>query len=214
MRTVKEQQHGEGDIDFWETPFDAVEAVMPHLPVPFNAWRGLTLIDPGAGTGAVSIAAVAAGLPARFVLAVENNPALADECEARFDAAFSGHEVKWHVIREDWLAWEPRLVETSGVLVLGNPPYSKPYQKIGTDFSVKAIEVARPYRGCVGLLMPLDFATGTDRTARIHSRIGMSVYPLRKRPHFGGPHSTGKRPFSWFTCDHGRQFPPTFKVIG
>lgn len=219
MRTVKEQQHG-GEIDFWETPSESVEAVMPYLPSPIGSCQGgLTLIDPGAGTGAVSIAAVKAGLPVARVIAIENNDALADECDARFDAAFAKwkFEFEWRVIRADWLDWEPTtaFAEQGGaVMVLGNPPYSRPYQKIGTDFAVKALQVAKLYCGVVGLLMPLDFATGTDRTKRIHSRTSMSVYPLRRRPHFGGPHSTGKRPFAWFLCDHGRKSQPTYKVIG
>lgn len=211
MRTVKDTQHG-GEIDFWETPPEAVEPILPELQLPFGTTlEGVTLIDPGAGTGAVSIAAVRAGFPVRRVIAVENNPKLADECEDRFDASIAS--VSWQVVRASWLDFEPEGID-GGLVILGNPPYTKPTRTIGVDFAAHALRIATELRGVVALLLPLDFATGKDRTERIHSRYPTSVKPLRKRPHFGGPHSTGKRPFSWFSWDLGRCSPPSFKVIG
>jgi predicted RNA methylase len=213
MRRIKEQQHG-GEIDFWETPPDAVAPILPYIWPPKNAGQGITIVDPGAGTGAVSMAAILQGYPANRVIAIENNDKLADECEARFDTVF-GKAVEWSVIRRDWLGVQALGIKLEGgVVVLGNPPYTKPYRQIGVDFAVCALEFAYTYGGGVALLLPLDFATGKARTERVHSQYTTSVHPLRKRPHFGGPHSTGKRPFSWFTWDTWRNLPPTFKVIG
>lgn len=219
MRRIKEQQHG-GEIDFWETPHDAVVPILPKLQLPFGTpHEGVTLIDPGAGTGAVSIAAVLGGFPVRRIVAVENNPALVDECEARFDAMIphvttTVHRGDWFDF--DWLDFGVSLDEVAveGAVFLGNPPYTKPVRTIGVDFVAHALTLAKACRGVVGMLLPLDFATGKDRTDRIHSRYRTSVYPLRRRPHFGGPHSTGKRPFSWFAWDLGRDSTPTFEVIG
>jgi len=215
MRRIKEQQHG-GDIDFWETPPEAVEPILPYLYPPRQAGGGITLIDPGAGTGAVALAAITMGYPAKRVIAVENNPALADECEARFDATFADR-IPWTVMRRDWLGVTREALDIDfggGVMIIGNPPYTKPYRQIGIDFTVRALEIGHQFGAGVALLLPLDFATGKARVERVHSVYRTNVYPLRRRPHFGGPHGSGKRPFSWFTWDTWRVLPSHFKVVG
>ena len=80
------------------------------------------------------------------------------------------------------------------------------------EFIEQAIRVASP-AGVVALLLPLDFAAGVDRAARLHDRWPCSCYPLRRRPAFGKEGSSGKRPVAWFVWDLGAPHRREFRVL-
>jgi len=187
-------------LDFYETPRWAVEAIVPIVKNRMNHCKAM-LIDPGCGRGNI-------GRYARphlrelvsTAIGIELDQARADEARAlgEFDVVTVG----------DWCSWEPQgWLET--ILVMGNPPYgSKGHgtETIALEFVEHAIEIAKPSEGLVAMLLQLDFAHGVDRCKRIHDKHKSGLYPLRRRPGFGGEYSSGQRPFAWFVWDLGAPY--------
>jgi predicted RNA methylase len=206
LRLIDEPASNFGDeLDFYETPARAVEVILPHLPLLRHRWG---VLEPAAGRGAILDVLWNSELQPRCVAAVELHLGRFQELESktRFVAGCRN---------ADFLAMDvhsvfPGLFQAPRLIVM-NPPYSAPYDGIGLDFVEKCLQLAAP-DGVVAALLPLDFATGVDRCARIHDKWVGSVYPLRRRPHFGGPHS-GQRPFAWFVWDH-EEPNNEWKVIG
>lgn len=181
-----------GSDDFWPTPRYAVDAIRPHLPLHRHAWN---LIEPAAGRGALLTWLLPHMGELASVTAVELHAGRAKECHL----AHPGVTLCQGDFLECDVAYWRRL-RNGPVLFAMNPPYSEPRENIGLEFVQRALEIAQP-DGVVAALLPLDFATGVERCAAIHDRYPGSLYPLRRRPHFGGPHSSGQRPFAWFVWD-------------
>lgn len=183
-----------GEHDFYETPHWAVELVLPKLPLHRHRWH---VLEPAAGRGAILDVVVPAVGPS-CVAAVEVDAVRFQELQARHGGVVG-------CVQADFLSMDlaasfpglggPRLLPM-------NPPYTKPRETIGLEFVERAIEVAGP-DGVVAALLPLDFATGDARTKRVHRKHRSSLYPLRRRPDFGGDFGGGKRPFAWFVWDLG-----------
>lgn len=187
------------DLDFYETPTWAVEAVIPFIP---KRWKGQwTIIEPAAGRGAL-LGPLLSGLNPKSVQAIELHAGRFAELEAEYG---SGGRQWADCTQGDFLAmpFEPSSSRECRLVAM-NPPYTKPRKTIGLEFVEKALQIAAPF-GAVAALLPLDFATGVERCERIHDKWKCSVYPLRRRPHFGGPHSggphSGARPVAWFVWD-------------
>lgn len=189
-----------GDAEFWETPGWAVDAVLPLLPRRvFDG--GSVLIEPTAGRGAILNAALPIVRPREWLAYELDKGRAADLFRAR--TAWSIHG---NVFCADFLtsvtAQLPGAVQPEVPwLFLGNPPFS-----IGTDVVEKCLRlddapVDRERKGMVAMLLQHDFATGVERCARVHEKWKSSLHPLRRRPKFGGQHSSGERPFSWFLWD-------------
>lgn len=203
------------DLDFYETPADAVHAVCDVLPERLRTGP-VHLVDPGCGRGAIFLAA-AARLTLAHLTAIELHAGRYEEARRRATA------LPGNVVHQDFLsapcaryvADQQRAHRDLPVLVLGNPPYSAPRQTIGLEF----VEAALRLHGdddmdrVVAMLLPLDFATGKARCERVHDRYDSSLYPLRRRPYFGGPHSGGQRPYAWFVWDL-REPRREWRVIG
>lgn len=185
------------ELDFYETPEWAVEAVLPFIPGRETPWD---IIEPAAGRGAL-LGPFMAELEPRSVFAVELHPGRFVELRGAFP--------NLACVRADFLTLD--FTAALARLVVMNPPYSMPRKNIGLEFVEKALQVAGPL-GAVVALLPLDFATGVERCERVHDHHVCSVYPLRRRPHFGGPHS-GARPFAWFAWDRAEP-KNEWKVIG
>jgi hypothetical protein len=179
------------ELDFYSTPPWAVEAILPFIPRG-ERWA---LLEPAAGTGALLDVLIPALPGIEAAWAIELHAARFKELDRKHPNVC--------VLRDDFFAQTTvhRLFQEHPArkLIPLNPPYSSPYEGIGLDFVEKSIELAGP-EGFVAALLPLDFATGVERCARIHDKYRGSVYPLRRRPDFGGEFS-GKRPFAWFTFD-------------
>jgi len=220
MMTDDTNEQG-GPLDNWVTPAWAVEAVLPCVaPIAEKPTNGWCVVDPGAGIGDVTLTLHKARLPMFMACAVELHPGRSRECARRFDADLA--DVPHVNVTGDWLdpdvgklvgAWAAAgSVDRRAVLVMGNPPYTKPRRTTGLEFIEQAIRVASP-AGVVALLLPLDFAAGVDRAARLHDRWPCSCYPLRRRPAFGEEGSSGKRPVAWFVWDLGAPHRREFRVL-
>lgn len=179
------------ELDFYETPAWAVQAIRPFIPWRDQRWG---ILEPAAGRGAIIDEVMV--LEPCAVAAYELHPERFEELAERhrFVVGCKHADFLTANVEEDFPGLFP-----GPVLIPMNPPYTKPRPTVGLEFVEKALQVAGP-EGCVVALLPLDFATGVDRCERIHDCYPGSVYPLRRRPHFGGPHS-GQRPFAWFVWD-------------
>ena len=175
--------------DFYETPAWAVELVLPMLPQ-----EPCALLEPAAGRGAI----LDVLLPCPYVQAawaVELDPTRHQEL-ARKHPGVSIHRGDFFWMHHVHQAFQAHPARKLAPL---NPPYTKPRETIGLEFVEKCIELCQP-AGFVAALLPLAFCTGVERSERIHDRYPCSVYPFRRRPHFGGDGS-GSRDFAWFTFD-------------
>lgn len=182
-----------GELEFWETPRWAVQAILPvirermALRSPSHGWH---LIDAGCGRG--PLLESFRDLPGIVAAeGVEVDPARALETRERLGDREVIHAASWFEFTPARVA--PRVI-------CSNPPFS-----LAVEFLERAIDLARPI-GIVAFLLQHDFATGVDRAEQIHSKWRSGLYPLKRRPGFGGAHSSGKRPFSWFVFDLGNPY--------
>lgn len=183
-------------LDFYETPRWAVELVLPMLPQD----PSVVLLEPSAGRGALLDVVVPHLTPCgsrrlQALWAVELDPVRHAELATKYPGAALGDFFELGAVH-DAFSSHP---SSSRKLVVMNPPYTKPRETIGLEFVEKCLDLCQP-DGFVAALLPLAFCTGVDRSERIHDRYACSVYPFRRRPHFGGE-SSGSRDFAWFTFD-------------
>jgi hypothetical protein len=181
-------------LDFWETPAWATRIILPHLPMcPTGRW---CILEPAAGRGAMIDPLL--DLQPRCIGAIEIH-------RGRFEHLAHAHRHIVMAAHGDFLTMDvraefPAIFEDDCTpLLFGNPPFSKPRPTIGLDVVEKALELAAP-RGCVAMLLPLDYAAGQERAKRLHDKYAGSLYPLRRRPEFGND-ATGMRPLAWFVWD-------------
>jgi len=184
-----------GELDFYETPSFALDALLPFIPARFRQPMAFDLIEPCAGRGAIVRWAVETLRPA-LVNAVEIHHGRFDELFALRGSCPNGsgflHADFLKLPTNSFRVWRPLLVVT-------NSPYSEPRETIAREICEHALEVVGP-SGCVAMLLPLGFAEGVDRAERIHDHYPSSVYVFRRRPRFGGDQG-GQRPFAWFCWD-------------
>lgn len=199
-------------LDFYRTPRDAVTPVLPFIPrLAEERWN---VLEPAAGDGAMLEWFLPHIPKPGLVTAIEINKRRALECGDTLHRIAPSSP--WYVHNGDFLnpANEAHdvlqaLANSEHPLFIPlNPPYSQPYEGIGMDFLERCLELAeqrprRPLasRSVVAALLPNDFATGVDRVERIHDRWKCSFLPLKRRPYFGGEHSSGQRPFAWYVFD-------------
>jgi hypothetical protein len=182
------------EFDFWATPRDAIEPIIPVLRDELAGTRGWHVIDPGCGTGAIldTVLSMEADLGVEFRHAhgIEIHAARAAEARERLGSRATIDNI-------DFTRWSrlPDEAESTPLLVVGNPPYSKAVEFVEHALKLAGAECSD---GIVAMLLQLDFATGVERAVRIHDKHRSSLYPLRRRPKFGGPHASGERPFAWF----------------
>ncbi len=206
--------------DHWSTPRWAIDAIVPVIArrisrVPTKRW---VLLDPGCGRGAIMQGILQSPIRPSFhtVMGVELNPEHAGEARAWLAA---NGILRGSVVTEDFIEFS--LAAGSGsecegrpMLVAGNPPYNPEPPRAGAmEFVERSITMASPTGGIVAMLLQHDFATGVDRSARIHDKWPSGLYPLRRRPEFGPDGGSGKRPFSWFVWDLGQPY-SEWRVIG
>lgn len=182
-----------GELDHWATPAGATLAILPLLPERVRVPGGI-LVEPAAGRGAILDAALPVLQP-RTWSAYEIDALRCRDLQDKYPDHFG-------VFQRDFLEveLEPSCRAASGVLFLGNVPYS-----LATEFVEKCLRLAdapteQSRKGVVAMLLQHDFATGVDRCERIHDKYRSSLYPLKRRPKFGND-GTGKRPFSWLVFD-------------
>lgn len=186
-----------GELDHWQTPSWATEAVLPFLPARLTEPGGSVLIEPSVGRGAILDVALPTLRPFDW-LAWEIDPTRHADVQHRYP----GGAIRCGDFLTDPIADNGGFYTPGRVLFLGNPPYS-----LATEFVEKCLRIADgptlpSQKGVVAMLLQHDFATGVDRCERIHDRYKGSLFPLRRRPKFGND-ATGMRPFSWFVWDLG-----------
>lgn len=184
--------------DFWATPAVAIEAITPILGKAVRERnRRFHVLEPAAGEGAL------------LNLAWSTEPASICTCEIdpkRHAQLTSNWEWCTTPVLGDFFrlnieqTW-PGIVRDGDhpLLVLMNPPWTKPRKTIGREFVERCLDLARPSKGIVCALLQLDWAAGVAWT-KVHRRDAASLYPLRTRPKFDGE-GTGKRPAAWFVWD-------------
>jgi predicted RNA methylase len=220
MRQVKDIDREEareqgGQYDNWVTPPWATAIIIPHIHRRrTGAW---VIIDPGCGCGDVSIVAAKSGMTVRYLQGLDIHEGRAAICAERYDQEIP--DIPHSVQVGDWTAPTAagRLREwantfNASVLVLANPPYTKPRETVGLEFVQQAIRVAAP-RGIVAMLLPLDFAAGVVRAEAVHDKWCASCYPLRRRPQFGTQGGSGQRPVAWFVWDLANPNRGEFRVL-
>jgi hypothetical protein len=192
------------DFDFYATPRDALEPVLPFIPRRMlTRWN---VLEPAAGTGSILRWLIPELLPGCEIVAVEVHKGRFEEL-ARFGERISEHNVtSWcgDFLKDRKISDRLDALEQNGNpwLIPFNPPYSNPYEGIGVDFCVEVLRRAERVPGSVVAgLLPADFCTGVDRVDRVHAKWKGSFLPLKRRPYFGGEHGSGQRPFAWFVWD-------------
>lgn len=198
-----------GDLDHYQTPHWATRAVLPYIPPRVARPGGCILIEPAAGRGAI----LEVALPAIQPLAWSAFEIDAGRCSDLELLRLRQGQHNGSIHRCDFLtdpiaefAWAS--ATEMPLLFFGNPPYGKKENPLATPFVEKCLRIAdaptaKDKKGVVAMLLQHDFATGVDRCERIHDYWKSSMYPLKRRPGFGGKHSSGERPFSWFVFDLG-----------
>ncbi len=163
--------------DFYETPAWVVDAILPHLP------SGGRVLDPGCGSGAI-LRAIMATPP--FVHAdlhgVEIDEKRAEDARDLFSSPstptpFFGDALRHHVMVGDF---------TCGVacplmpfdLVVGNPPF-----KYAMAFVLRSLDLARPFRGTVAMLLRMNWLASQERMA-FHREQPADLFVLPRRPSF------------------------------
>jgi hypothetical protein len=170
--------------DFYETPADAIDLILPFLPVE----AGGLVVDAGSGTGAIS-ARVALRSQAVPIVGVEKDEALIVKARARgiYNAEFE---------RANFLEWSPS-IGIKPTLVIMNPPYSR-----ALAFVEKGLALAGN-KGVVAALLRLGWVASKSRAA-FHARHRSDLYPLAKRPSFRSDGKTDASEYAWFVWGPGR----------
>lgn len=145
--------------DFYETPAWATDAILPYLNLTGS------ILEPGAGHGAIAERLLAAGVPRDRITLNELDGERARICSLRtgIDTTTS-----------DFLAW-PCVSRFD--LVIGNPPYL-----LAQEFLERARQVVRP-TGEVVMLLRLNFVSGLKRVAFWRENPA-HIFVLPKRPSF------------------------------
>ena len=183
------------DEDYWPTPRWAVEALIPHLPERPPGSDPWNIVDPGCGKGELVRYAHEAGLEIGLAYGFELHTGRSVLARKAWEP------LPFHsVVHNESFFSERVFVDDPCRLVLMNPPYSKPYKRIGREFVQLALEVAGPV-GVVAALLPLSFCETLARKKLIHDKHKSQIRVFGKRPGFGGEHSTGKLAYAWFIWD-------------
>jgi len=197
------------ELDYWETPRSAIEPIVPILRARLRDRPAHYLLDPGCGRGNILVE-LAGALESKEVHGVELHPERARQARSRVSPFGRVHEADF--LDPSFMGHWRQLFCDPPTLAGGNPPYTKPRETIGLEFIEQSIRCAEP-DGIVALLLPLDFATGVERTARVHAKHEGALYPLRFRPSFSGDGAGGQRPVAWFIWDLARPY-SEWRVIG
>lgn len=178
--------------DFYRTPADAVDAVLPHLhqpaadPLAVRSDGAPRWLDPGCGDGAIA-ERVLKRWPRSIGVAVELDPARA--CAAR--------RLPLTVYEGDFLASSP-IWAMRYDLIIGNPPYEK-----ALEFAKRALELSRE----VAFLLRVGFLEakrGSERDEFLEKHRP-DVYLLARRPRFRGRGDGGdSATYAWLIWGYGR----------
>lgn len=169
---------GRAERDFYSTPHDASDVVLPKLRCLVPGAR--RILEPSAGDGAL-LAGIAATWPRADIIAIDIEP----QHEAVTEANFLGRRGCY--ARNDF------------DLIIGNPPYS-----LAADFIDRALECVRD-RGVVAFLLRHAYFAPAARDELIaHHGVPYRGYLLRKRPRFRGNGSDFSE-YSWYVWRKGRR---------
>lgn len=174
---------GRHSEDFYRTPADATDAILPHLREP-EVW-----VDAGCGDAAIA-SRVLARWPGSNGFGVEISLERAEK------ARLCG----FTVVSGDFLI-SPTPHDRID-LVIGNPPYG-----IALEFARRAIEITTPIGGEVALLLRMGFLEAERDSPRdlFLEEHRPDVYQLAKRPRFRGPGDGGdSATYGWLVWGPGR----------
>lgn len=173
--------------DLYSTPSWVTEALLPHLPL----LNGAVIWEPAAGEGAI-VEVLRARLPRCDVYASDLAPPIG------FEAKVDGH---------DFLGEPPRMHADA---VITNPPYGRDAIK----FIERALEVTRPTRGIVAMLLrtQFDHAPLYRAVFRQHPAWSKKLMLTRRivwfvEPDTGKPKAGPSDCHAWFIWDWRHQGP-------
>ena len=163
------------ELDFHPTPHEFVRATLQLVRRKFDLY-GLSFnaLDPGAGRGAWG-----KGLKGMYkranITGIEVNPIMTNP----------GYYSNW--VTGSYLTYRP---EQPFDLIVGNPPYNKPFKGIGQAFLERARTHLSP-RGIIVFLMRSSFAHGQDRYKTLYkSWKPRAIFFSVRRPSFSGDGGT------------------------
>ena len=192
--------HKRPDDDYFPTPdalcHAAVRVLLPGEFRPSTAGSGISVLDPGCGSGAWG-RALRARLPHARIVGVEQDAGRIAVAREAYTYVLWGDFLK---IRRWPLAFD---------FIVGNPPYA-----LAEAFIMRSLELLRP-GGMALFLLRTAFMESQGRYERMFSGIARptSVYSLVERPSFTGDGKTDATAYSlflWHTRDFGQPGrPPT-----
>ena len=163
-------------LDQYETPWSAVEPIIPHLP------RAKTILDPCCGTGAM-IHGAGVVINAVHIHGIEID-----------DTRPFVHFNPRRLTNADALtvAW-PEVD-----LILTNPPFG-----LSMEFVLRALKEHELHDTTVVMLLRLAFLASITRTA-FHAKYPSDVFVLAKRPSFTSDGKSDSADYAWFMWAKGR----------
>jgi len=170
---------GRNTLDQYETPWEAVAPLLPHLP------RSRFVLDPCCGTGAM------------VVRAAQALGALPLGIEVDGTRPFVDGMTTVQVADALTVSWAHGITSAPCDLILTNPPYV-----LAVEFVLRGIREAA--RGTtVAMLLRLAFLASQARHA-LHAQHPADVFVLSKRPSFLASGASDSADYAWFVWGPGR----------
>jgi predicted RNA methylase len=169
--------------DFYTTPRETIEAILPHLPLDGEPF----VLDAGSGAGAIAHA-VARRNPRAEVVGIERNPELV--AKAR-EAGVHNAEF----VQGSFLRYSPEL--ESPDLIIMNPPFT-----FAKEFVERALAIIKR-GGTVCALLRMNFMGSVGR-AEFNRRHPAEVFVCTRRPSFVASGKTDASDYAWFVWGPGR----------
>jgi len=186
------------ELDFYETPEWAWNAIAPTVIAALADRPRPYLIEPAAGRGAL-LGYVLNSVQVCGAMAVELHQRRFEQLRAEWGHMVDCRQGDFLSMRLDRRSRPRGSLRERRALVVLNPPYSKPRKTIGLEFVARSLQLAEP-DGYVAALLPLAFAAGKGRAA-LHTQRSASLHVFAERPGFGGEHDTGSKDYAWFIWD-------------
>lgn len=218
--TARTAEQRAASKDVYPTPPWAVDLILPIIPSyfsPAELQRGLRVLEPAAGAGAIVGQLMGAEwCRACDMIEVREEERGSLESMARWPVwsrpSMRGVTNADHILPRvfigdalDGRAIPPQLFDAEIDVVLTNPPYNAPRKGIGFEFVQRAMRWLKPH-GIACMLLPCSFLESEARYEWL-SRNEPDVYVLTRRPSFM---STGTRPggtdsssYAWFIWQKG-----------
>lgn len=153
--------------DFYRTPRSCIDLVLDRLERRGLIGSGFSILDPGAGDGAITEAILDRYAEGSTVVGVELDAGRAARAAAMVGA-------RGRVVHDNFLSWAPRQKERSYDVVVGNPPFSSALEFVKASMRLSPI---------VAMLLRLPWLASQERADFLRANTP-TVWVLPKRPSF------------------------------